>query len=216
MTSFDGNDVLENKIPELKAGLNFRYDADNGVLYLGQSVSYAAPWYQKNIHYWKFEGNASYLHDFGHRVLGHFRGNYQYIPQDDIPYADQMSVGGFGLARGYSQGLLTAKSGYQLGAEIYFPIGPAEFNLNDKTYRTDEHVRPFVFIDYAALYPDDGTDFHDNLLISAGAGLRIQLPYDIAVKAAYGVPLNDYERRHRGDWCLELTFSPDFNKFFNK
>lgn len=104
------------------------------------------------------------------------------------------------------------------GAEIYFPIGPAEFNINDKAYRTDEYVRPFVFMDYAALYPDDGTDFHDNLLISAGAGLRIQLPYDIAVKVAYSIPLrhNHFEPHHGSDLRLELSFSPDFNQFFSK
>ena len=222
ITSFDGYDLYEDKIPELKTGLNFRYDTDSGVWYLGQSVSYAAPWFQNRIDYWKFEGNIMRLHDFGHRFLGYFRGNYQYVPQDIIPVADQMSAGGFGTVRGYSQGLLTAKSGYQLGAEIYFPIAPEKLKIGDKAYRTDEYVRPFVFTDYAALYPYKGNGAgaegfnNSDILLSAGAGLRVQLPYNIVAKVAYGVPLrhNKYETHHGGDWSFELSFSPDFNKFF--
>lgn len=224
VTSFDGEDLYEDKIPELKTGLNFRYDTESGVWYLAQSVSYAAPWFQNRIDYWKFEGSVTRLHDFGYRILGYFRGNYQYIPQDVIPYADQMSAGGFGTVRGYSQGLLTAKSGYQLGAEVYFPIGPKEFKIGDKAYRTDEYVRPFVFTDYAAMYPYKGSGAgaegfnNSDVLLSAGAGLRVQLPYNIVLKAAYGVPLrhNRYETHHGGDWSLELSFAPDFNKFFSK
>jgi hemolysin activation/secretion protein len=224
VNSFDGEDLYEDKIPELKTGLNFRYDTESGIWYLAQSVSYAAPWFQKRIDYWKFEGSATRLQDFGHRILGYFRGNYQYIPHDVVPYADQMSAGGFGTVRGYSQGLLTAKSGYQLGAEIYFPIAPETFYINCKPYRTDEYVRPFVFTDYAALYPYKGSGLgaegfnNSDILLSAGAGLRVQLPYDIVLKAAYGVPLrhNKYETHHGGDWSLELSFAPDFNKFFSK
>ena len=224
VTSFDGNDLYEDKIPELKTGLSYRYDTENGVWYLAQNVSYAAPWFQNRIDYWKFEGSFTRLHDFGHRFLGYFRGNYQYIPQDVIPYADQMSAGGFGTVRGYSQGLLTAKSGYQLGAEIYFPLGPKTFKFNCKPYNTDEYVRPFMFTDYAALYPYKGSGAgaegfnNSDILLSAGAGLRIQLPYNIVLKTAYGVPLrhNRYEKHKGGDWSLELSYAPDFNKFFGK
>ena len=222
VNSFDGYDLYEDKIPEFKTGLNFRYDTKKGIWYFGQSVSYAAPWFQDRIDYWKFEGSILRLHDFGHRILGQFRGNYQYIPQDVIPVADQMSAGGFGTVRGYSQGLLTAKSGYQLGAEIYFPIAPEKFHIKCVPYNTDEYVRPFVFTDYAALYPHKGSGSgaegfnNSDILLSTGAGIRIQLPYNIVAKVAYGVPLrhNKYETKSGGDWSFELSFSPDFNKFF--
>lgn len=224
VTSFDGEDVTEDKIPELKVGMNYRHDSENGVWYFAQSISYAAPWYQNNIDYWKFEGSATRLHDFGHRILGLFRGNYQYVPQDVIPYTDQLSAGGIGTVRGYSQGLLSAKSGYQLSAEIYFPISPKEFNINiaNKSYRIDEYVRPFVFTDYAALYPykgPNGEGFdNSDVLLSSGAGLRVQLPHGIVFKVAFGVPLrhNKYETKSGGAWCLELSYSPDVNKFFRK
>ncbi|MBR1648383.1 MAG: ShlB/FhaC/HecB family hemolysin secretion/activation protein [Alphaproteobacteria bacterium] len=222
VTGFDGYDLYEDKIPELKTGLNYRRDTKNGIWYFTQNVSYAAPWFQNRIDYWKFEGSILRLHDFGHRILGQFRGNYQYIPQDVVPYADQMSAGGVGTVRGYSQGLLTAKSGYQLGAEIYFPIAPEKFYIKCNPYRTDEYVRPFVFTDYAALYPYKGTGNgaegfnNSDVLLSAGAGLRIRLPYNIVAKVAYGVPLrhNKYDEHHGGDWTFEFSFSPDFNKFF--
>ena len=222
VNSFDGYDLYEDKIPEFKTGLNFRYDTKKGIWYFGQSVSYAAPWFEDRIDYWKFEGSILRLHDFGHRILGQFRGNYQYIPHDVIPVADQMSAGGFGTVRGYSQGLLTAKSGYQLGAEIYFPIAPEKFYIKCVPHNTDEYVRPFVFTDYAALYPHKGSGSgaegfnNSDILLSTGAGIRIQLPYNIVAKVAYGVPLrhNKYETKSGGDWSFELSFSPDFNKFF--
>lgn len=223
-TSFDGFKIYEDKIPEFKTGLNFRYDTEQGIWYVSQNVSYAAPLFQKSIDYWKFEGSALRLHDFGHRFLGQFRGNYQYIPEKIIPSADQMSAGGFGTVRGYSQGLSTAKSGYQLNAEIYFPLAPDRFCIDGKSYRTDEYVRPFAFVDYAALYPYKGRGLgkesinKNDILLSTGLGLRIQLPYNIVLKTAYGYPLREsrYEKRRGGDWTFELSFSPDFNKFFTK
>ena len=109
-----------------------------------------------------------------------------------------------------------AKSGYQLNAEIYFPVGPEQLNIGEDVYRTDDYIRPFVFTDYASLYPyrGDGSNYND-ILFSAGAGLRFQLPYNIVLKATYGVPLrhNKYDNHH-GDWNLEISVSPDFNKFF--
>ena len=41
VTSFDGEDLYKDKIPELKTGVNFRYDTEHGIWYLGQSISYA-------------------------------------------------------------------------------------------------------------------------------------------------------------------------------
>lgn len=216
-TRISGVNVSRDKIPEFKDGLNFRYDTDNGVWYLAQSVSYAAPLFQDRIKYWKFEGSVTRLQNFGYRLLGNFRGNYQYIPEKNIPYADQMSAGGSGSVRGYSQGLLTAKSGYQLSAELYFPISPEKLELFGDTYYVDNYIRPFAFTDYAMLYPENSVgSTGKNRLVSTGAGVRVQLPYDIALKVAYGVPLkhNNLEKESGGKWVLELSYSPDLNSLF--
>lgn len=64
----------------------------------------------------------------------------------------------------------------------------------------------------------EGENFNTNdVLFSGGAGLRVQLPFNIVLKATYGVPLkhNKFDKHH-GNWNLELCFSPDFNKFFNR
>lgn len=219
VTNAGDMNLNRDKIPEIKSDINYRHDTRGGVWYLAQSVSYAAPWYQKNIDYFKFNGSVTRLQDFGYRILGSFFGVYQYIPQNKVPVIDQMSAGGVGTVRGYSPSImLVAKSGYQLNAEIYFPAGPQEFTIGEDTYRTDDYIRPFVFTDYASLYPyrGKGSNYND-ILFSAGAGLRIQLPYNIVLKATYGVPLrhNRYDRHH-GDWKLEISISPDFNKFFER
>ena len=80
---------------------------------MAQSVSYAAPWHQKKIDYFKFDGSVTRLHNFGHRFLGYFRVGYQYIPKDKVPFVDQMSAGGVGMVRGYAPDvMIIAKSGY--------------------------------------------------------------------------------------------------------
>ncbi len=209
----------QDKIPEIKSDLNYRHDTPNGVWYLAQSVSYAAPWYQKNIDYFKFDGSVTRLQNFGHRFLGYFRAGYQYVPKDKIPLIDRMSAGGVGTVRGYAPDvMIIAKSGYQLNAEIYLPAGPQEFNIGGKNYYTDDYVRPFVFTDYASLYPYKGDNFNYNdVLFAAGAGLRIQLPFDIVLKATYGVPLkHNTHDKHHGNWNLELSIAPDFNRFFGR
>ena len=59
---------------------------------------------------------------------------------------------------------------------------------------------------------------NSDVLLSSGAGLRVQLPHGIVFKVAFGVPLrhNKYETKSGGAWCLELSYSPDFNTFFRK
>ena len=222
-TSFDGEDLYIDRIPSAKTGLNFRYDTKRGIWYLNQSVSYAAPLFQSDINYVKIEGSVLRLHDFGHGVIGQLRGFYQVIPQEDIPYADQFTVGGVATVRGYSEGLLIGRSGYVLSGELLFPLAPRT-RVSKKTNEVKpfigNYVKGFIFCDHAMVFPDKGIGAgaegfnKDDVLISIGFGTRINLPGDLSLRLTWGFPLmqNKYEEPPTwGRFHIELSLSPDFD-----
>ena len=221
-TSFDGNDLYTDKIPSAKTGLNFRYDTKRGIWYLNQSVGYAFPIFQSEINYVKIEGGALRMHDFGHGVVGQLRANYQVIPKDVVPYADQFLIGGVATVRGYSEGLLIGRSGYVMNAELLFPLAPRT-RVDKKTNKTKNfigtYLKGFIFVDHGMIFPhkgsgsgSEGYDRNDALL-STGVGIRINLPGDLSIRLTWGIPLmrNDYESSPWGRFHFEMSLSPDFD-----
>lgn len=221
-TSFDGYDLYTDKIPTAKTGLNFRYDTKKGIWYLNQSVGYAMPLFDKDINYIKIEGGALRLHDFGHGVVGQLRANYQVIPKDDVPYADQFTVGGVATVRGYSEGLLIGRSGYIVSGEVLFPVAPrtrVDKKTNEIKPFIGNYLKGFVFCDHAMVFPykgsglGSGTYDRNDILLSMGTGLRINLPGDLSMRLTWGIPLmrNNYESAPWGRFHFELSLSPDFD-----
>ena len=222
-TSFDGEDLYVDRIPSAKTGLNFRYDTKRGIWYLNQSVGYAAPLFNKEINYVKIEGSVLRLHDFGHGVIGQLRGFYQVIPKNVVPYADQFVAGGVATVRGYSEGLLIGRSGYVLSGELLFPIAPRT-RVSKKTNEVKpfigNYIKGFVFCDHAMVFPHKGSGEgsegynKDDVLISLGTGLRINLPGDLSLRLTWGFPLmrNRHETNQSwGRFHIELSFAPDFD-----
>ena len=221
-TNFDGVDLYTDKIPSAKTGLNFRYDTKRGIWYLNQSVAYAAPIFQSDINYVKIEGSAFRLHDFGHGVVGQLRANYQVIPKKDVPYADQFTIGGVATVRGFSEGLLIGRSGYVASGELLFPLAPRT-RIDKKTNETKNfignYLKGFVFCDHGMVFPYKGDGpgsegyNRNDVLLSMGTGLRINLPGDISMRLSWGIPLmrNNYESSPWGRFHFELSMSPDFD-----
>ena len=221
-TSFDGYDLYTDKIPSAKTGLNFRYDTKRGIWYLNQSVGYAFPIFQSDINYVKIEGGALRMHDFGHGVVGQLRANYQVIPKDVVPYADQFLIGGVATVRGYSEGLLVGRSGYVMNAELLFPLAPRT-RVDKKTNKTKNfigtYLKGFIFLDHGMVFPykgrgpgSEGYDRND-VLLSTGTGIRINLPGDLSIRLTWGIPLmrNNYESSPWGRFHFEMSLSPDFD-----
>ena len=221
-TNFDGEDLYTDKIPSAKTGLNFRYDTKRGIWYLNQSVAYAAPLFQKDINYVKIEGGALRLHDLGHGVVAQLRANYQVIPKDIVPYADQFTIGGLATVRGYSEGLLIGRSGYVISGELLFPLAPRT-RVDKKTNETKNfignYLKGFVFCDHGMVFPYKGDGLgsegynKDDVLLSIGLGTRINLPGDLSLRLSWGFPLmrNKFEESTWGRFHIELSLSPDFD-----
>ena len=222
-TSFDGTDIFEDKVTTATTGLTYRYDTKKGIWYVNQNVGYSFPIFDKNSNYLKVDGGVLRLHDFGHGVVGTIRGNYQFIPKNDVPYVDQMLAGGATTVRGYSEGLLVGRNGYILSAELMFPLGPrviyTKKHPNTPTPFIGNYVKGFVFADHAGIFPYkgsgeghqsyDGSDF----LASIGFGTKINLPGELNLRMAWGFPLmsNRYETSSWGRFHIDLSLSPDFD-----
>jgi hemolysin activation/secretion protein len=224
-TSFDGYDLYTDKVSAAEFALNAKYNSKRGIWYASQSVYQAFPIFEKESKYFKYEGSLIRLHDFSHGIIGQFRSNYQYIPQDVVPYIDQFQSGGIATVRGYSEGLLIGKSGYFLSGELMFPILPSQITvkkhtkLEHKTAFLGKWVKGAVFMDHAGVFPFKGSGpgaegiNSSDLLLSGGMGLRIQLPGDFTARLYWGFPMirNNHEQHQSiGRFHFELSLSPDF------
>ena len=224
-TSFDKVDIFEDKVTTATTGLTFRYDTKRGIWYANQNVGYSFPIFDENSNYLKLDGSVLRLHDFGHGIIGTVRGNYQFIPKDDVPYVDQMIAGGSTTVRGYSEGLLIGRSGYILSAELMFPLAPrviyTKKRPNTPIPFIGNYIKGFIFADHAGIFPYKGSGAgqqnydKNDFLASLGVGLKINLPGEINLRLAWGFPLmkNKYEENSSwGRFHIDLSLSPDFDK----
>ncbi|HIS37153.1 TPA: ShlB/FhaC/HecB family hemolysin secretion/activation protein [Candidatus Scatousia excrementigallinarum] len=222
-TSFDGYDLNTDKITSARTGLNLRYDTKRGIWYANQYVSYAMPIFRDNSNYVKLEGGIVRLHDFGHGIVGQFRGNYQAIPKDVVPYIDQFQAGGLSSVRGYSEGLLIGRSGYLLSGELLFPIAPSTIKTKDKKKEVPflgKYVKGVAFVDHAMVFPFKGDgpgapgyDAND-VLLGIGMGLRVSLPKDITARLYWGFPMirNSHEpHQQAGRFHFDIVLTPDYD-----
>ena len=224
VTSFDGADIYKNDVASAQAGLNWRYDTARGIWYINQNVSYAFPIFDKDSNYLKLDGGILRLHDFGHGFVGTLRANYQVIPNREVvPYIDQFLAGGGATVRGYSEGILIGRNGYLVSMEMLFPLAPRTISNRAKTKHypfIGNYLKGFVFVDHAGVFPYKGSGLgskgydQNDFLLSVGAGLRINLPKDITLKLAWGIPVIKNQHEETTQNCrfhFELTFTPDFD-----
>jgi len=227
-TSFDSVDLYTDKVTSAQGSLNAKYDSKRGIWYLTQSVTQAFPLFSDASHYFKYEGALIRLHDFGHGIVGQFRTNYQFIPEDVVPYIDQFQSGGLATVRGYSEGLLIGKTGYFLSGELMFPIAPSSIKIKNRKTKEEKtvpfigkYVKGAVFMDQATVFPfkgegpgKEGYNAND-MLLSGGMGLRIELPGDMTARLYWGFPFirNNHEAvQQSGRFHFELALTPDFYK----
>lgn len=221
-TEFDGQDLYTDKISSFQTGLNARYDSKRGIWYASQDVYHAFPIFSNASKYFKMDGNLVRLHDFGHNIVGQFRGMYQWSPKDVMPYVDQFQSGGLASVRGFSEGLLIGKTGYLLSAELLFPIAPSQVVIKDKKRNfIGKYVKGVFFVDHSGVFPYKGTGMGqegincNDFLTGIGPGLRISLPADATARLYWGFPLGRNTHEIDGKvarFHFEISLMPDFDK----
>lgn len=225
-TSFGDYRLNTDQVSSLETSLSARYDTKRGIWYATQGVYQAFPLFDDDSKYFKYTGSLLRLHDFGHGIVGQFRGMYQFSPSDHMPYIDQFQAGGIATVRGYSEGLLIGRTGYILSAEMMFPIMPQNITIKNKGEKKTlpflgRYVKGIAFVDHAGIYPFKGEGpgarsyTKDDYMISTGCGLKVNLPGDASARLYWGYPLmhNDNERYvRRPRFSFELSLAPDFDK----
>ncbi len=219
---FGVSDLLRrDEVTSIDLGLNMRKDTARGIWYANQGVSYAAPLFDDDSNYFKFNGGVMRIHDLSHGVIAQLRANYQVIPNSkDIPYLDQFMAGGLLTVRGYSEGTLIGKNGYFTSAELMFPLLPREITSprsGEKIPFIGKYIKGAVFLDHAGVFPQTRYDAYDGsyFLFSAGAGLRIQLPADLTARLYWGFPIvnnaYEYDKKY-GRFHFDLVLEPNIDK----
>lgn len=228
-TYFADYKINKDQVTSFETALNARLETKKGLWFATQGVYQAFPIFDKDSKYFKYTGSVLRLHDFGHGIVGQFRGMYQFSPNDVMPYIDQIQAGGIATIRGYSEGLLIGRSGYILSAEIIFPFLPKDIPFKKSGEKKKlpflgRYVKGIFFVDHAGIYPFKGEgpgamSYNKNdYMISTGMGLRVSLPGDASARLYWGYPLmhNDYERDAKHPrFSFELSLAPDFDKILS-
>lgn len=219
-TYFSDIPIYNSKTFSGTQGFTVRKDTKKGIWYTGH---YATVGYMDTIPahemYWKYEGNVTRLHDFGHGIIGQFRAQAQISPNDMLPWIEQFQIGGISNVRGYSEGLLIGRSGYFLSAEIITPLPflPKKVGTEKLGFvNLREIVKGALFFDQGTIFPykgvgGGGVDSQD-VLASFGPGLRIRINEYLNARVYWGFGLlqNKYETRQpTGRFHFEITSSPD-------
>lgn len=222
-TFFSDVPIYRSKTASGTQGFTLRKDTKRGIWYTGH---YASVGYMDTIPahdmYWKYNGNITRLHDFGHGIIGQFRAAAQVAPSKELPWIEQFQIGGISSVRGYSEGLLIGRSGYFMSAELITPIPflPKKVGTEKLGFvNLRDMIKFALFFDQGCVFPYKGVggghgDSSD-VLMSIGPGLRFRLGDYLNARVYWGFSMiqNRYETKQpTGRFHFELTSSPDLDK----
>ncbi len=205
-------------------GINGRWDTEKGIWLTGHyaSVGYFDSQGIDRV-FFKYEGNGTRLHDFGHGIIGEFRIGGQWSPTDKLPWIEQYQTGGMSSIRGYSEGVLIGRSGYNMTAELITPIPflPKKLGGEKIGYINPRDIVKFaVFVDHGAIFSDtNGSLPSSQFLVSAGPGLRINLSNELMARLYWGFGFVNtaYEADHKmGRFHFELATRPDLTRLIHE
>lgn len=216
--------ISDYKLPTLSTfsvtqGFQAKKDTEKGIWYTGHYGTAGFEALGGDEDFFKYEGNITRLHDFGHGIIGQFRLSGQYSPENNLPWLEQFQIGGLSTVRGYSEATLLARSGYFASAEIMTPLPflPKAIGSDKLGYiYPREMIKGAVFWDNGMVFPykyGQAIDSND-LLMSWGLGLRINLKRDLAARLYWGYGLtNKYDVDQRmGRFHFDITCAPDIGR----
>jgi hemolysin activation/secretion protein len=148
-----------------------RYPSSDFFSWLGQA-QYA----------WRFMDNGAQL------VL---RGNAQFSNSPLLPL-ERIAIGGFNTVRGYRENQLVRDDGYNISAELHYPLIGGDADAKHK-------LTLVPFVDYGkAWYVDQPTNSAATTLFSLGVGLEWQFK-PLFAQLYYGYALNTSKPQQTGD-----------------
>ncbi len=141
--------------------------------------------------FFALRGNTAWLKRVGTRSQLLLRGAVQLSPTYTIPSAEQFQLGGSASVRGYSEGLLSGRSGYLVSGEWRYALqDPEEYLLQ---HPDTPALTGVLFLDHGGAFPYRATPLKDvtasDFLTGVGLGLNVDWKSRVSARFALGWPL---------------------------
>jgi hemolysin activation/secretion protein len=194
------------QVRTLTAALNFEYRDKWGRWMSRHAFVNGLDLLGGSSRFFKYDGSVTRLHNFGHGVIGIFRGATQ-LTGDNLPPVEQFQLGGSSTVRGYSEGLLIGDKGYFFSAELRVPL-PLPKHIGKLAVR--DRIRGVLFIDHGGTFLDGTTAHHTDYLTGIGFGLRGAITKYVSGRIDWGFALG---RREDPQPTARMHFGLQANPF---
>ncbi len=198
-----GHAMPQRELKVFSLGLSAESHRDSVAWTLDNSVNVGAKVLGGDDQFAYYRANVSRVDRLSQRVQLVTRAGVQYSFDRVLPMGEQFQAGGISTVRGFTEGLLSGRSGYAISAELravaYAP--PPD---------TPAGLRPVVqvlsFVDHGAALPyrPGQSITHDDYLTSAGVGCIVDFSRRVTtrVTAAWPINQNPAEQRQRSPRVL--------------
>lgn len=146
----------------------------------------------------KLTGGMRYSHTLGGAFSVAFSAQGQYS-FDPLIAGEQITFGGTQIGRGYDPGAITGDHGLGGSAELRYTARMPQWSI--------EALQPYLFYDAAKIWNIDVPGALDFDLASAGAGMRLWFPYNIATDVEVARTLNAVPGSDNGHKTTKVLFN---------
>ena len=197
----------------LTVGLAGEHQADDTAWYLDNALSVGIPHFGGDQSFFYYRGSATRFDRLSERLQLLTRGGLQFSDTRFLPASELYQIGGAYTVRGFSEGLLSGRSGYFMSAELRIGRTLAEYQLADPGAPV---VHGIVFLDHGGALPyrpgilKEST--HDDYLTSVGAGVLFDFSERVTGRIVIGQPLRGnpgelHQRRPRAHVSLNIALN---------
>lgn len=193
LSAFGGEPQLQIDLVELSLGISGEHQTERSAWTLDANVNQGVRKLGSEENFLVLRANAAWLGRFGTRAQLVLRGGLQYSPTELLPSMEQFQLGGNASVRGYSEGLLSGRSGYLTSAEVRYALQNPQANATRNA--NIPLVSGFLFVDHGAAFPYRPTPLNDvtkyDFLTGAGFGLVADWKSHITARLALGWALQN-------------------------
>lgn len=188
-STFGGITQVKGTLTVLTAGVSGDRQLDGSVWTLDANVNLGNQSSGGSGSFWSARANAAWLKPWGPRTQWVLRGGLQISPTELLPSSEQFQVGGSASVRGYSEGLLTGRSGYlasvELRHQLHRPAADSGWPF----------VTGLAFVDHGGAFPFRPDPLADvtsrDFLTGAGFGLAAEWSPSVQGRLTLGWPLRN-------------------------
>lgn len=193
ISKFGGATQVNQDLMVLSAGVSGEQQDEASAWTLDVNLNQGIKHFGGESAFTALRANAAWLERFTPRTQLLLRGGAQYSGNDLLPASEQFQLGGSASVRGYSEGLLSGRSGYLVSAELRYALQDPEQYL---TLSPDAPLYTgFVFLDHGGAFPYRPAPLHDvtgdDFLTGAGLGLLVDWKSKVSARLAVAWPLRD-------------------------